>query len=156
MSKEARQCLDSLAAGVNVPAGPAVSAVVLFVSRLRVSSAFYRDVFVMSETVVTDEAVLLVNGSAAEIYLRVVHGRAARPSGLFVSQRAIWTAADANDLNRCEQVLRARGTDVGRTVVADGFSVVQAKDPDGLPVVVSFPGPGSVARQHIMSSVLAY
>jgi hypothetical protein len=35
-------------------------------------------------------------------------------------------------------------------------TVVEGRDPDGLPLVIAFPGPHGAARQEIMSRIYAW
>lgn len=70
-------------------------------------------------------------------------------------RRGIWTAADEEDLERCERFLRDRSAHV-QTMTLDGFRVIEGRDPSRLPVVMTYPGPDEVARHQIMSRIYAW
>lgn len=59
-------------------------------------------------------------------------------------------SADFYGVQRCERVLRARSARVD-TREAEGFTLIEGRDPSGLPVLVAYPGPDEVARLEIIS-----
>ena len=63
-------------------------------------------------------------------------------------QYVIWTAAGAEDLTRCERVLRERSAHV-ETRVSAGVSAVEGRDPDGTVVIVIYPGPDQVPLREL-------
>lgn len=130
--------------------GPRLASVVVFVHDHDVSADFYRELLNMEVTVRTATAALLVGRGGFQVYLRAVGPRAAHPSGHVGAQYVIWTADGPEDLQRCERVLRARSDQVD-TRHGDGFTVVEGRDPSGLPVLVAYPGPDEVARLEIIS-----
>ena len=65
---------------------------------------------------------------------------------------AVWTAGGSVDLDRCAEFLTERGAFTNRTN-SDGVDVVQGRDPDGLPVLITYPGPDQAPRQAISRRV---
>ena len=59
------------------------------------------------------------------------------------------TAGDARDLDRCSEVLKERGTFVGHET-SEGIELVEGRDPDGLPVLIVYPG-AERAPRHVIA-----
>jgi hypothetical protein len=55
-------------------------------------------------------------------------------------QWVAWTAGDAHDLDRCSELLTERGAYVGRDI-SEGITLLEGRDPDGLPSSSSTRGP---------------
>jgi hypothetical protein len=104
----------------------------------------------MEVTVRTATAALLVGRNGFQMCLRAVGSRAHHPSGHVGAQYVIWTADGPDDFQRCERVLRARFDRVDARE-AEGFTLIEGRDPSGLPVLVAYPGPDEVARLEIIS-----
>lgn len=134
--------------------GPRLASVVVFVHDHDASADFYRELLNMEVTVRTATAALLVSRDGFQVYLRAVGPRAAHPVGHVGAQYVIWTADGPEDFQRCERVLRARSDRVD-TRHGDGFTVIEGRDPSGLPVLVAYPGPDEVARLEIISRYYA-
>jgi catechol 2,3-dioxygenase-like lactoylglutathione lyase family enzyme len=132
------------------PSGPRLASVVLFVYDHDVSADFYRELLNMEVTVRTATAALLVSPNGMQVYLRAVGPQAAHPVGHIGAQYVIWTADGPDDFQRCERVLEARSGHVYRRKAA-GFTLLEGKDPSGLPVLVAYPGPDEVARLEIFA-----
>ncbi|MFJ4821602.1 VOC family protein [Streptomyces sp. NPDC088801] len=130
--------------------GPRLASVVVFVHDHDVSADFYGELLNMKVTVRTATAALLVSRNGFQVYLRAVGSRALHPSGHAGAQYVIWTADGPDDFQRCERVLRARSDRVD-TREAEGFTLIEGRDPSGLPVLVAYPGPDEVARLEIIS-----
>ncbi|WP_256098522.1 VOC family protein [Streptomyces agglomeratus] len=130
--------------------GPRLASVVVFVHDHDASADFYRELLNMEVTVRTATAALLVGRGGFQVYLRAVGPHAAHPVGHVGAQYVIWTADGPDDFQRCERVLRAR-SDLVDTRHGDGFTIVEGRDPSGLPVLVAYPGPDEVARLEIIS-----
>ena len=70
-------------------------------------------------------------------------------------QCLVWTAESLDDLARCEEVLRERGT-FSSSSVDHGVRVVEGRDPDDIRVIVVSPvAPGS-DRTSLPSGIYAY
>ena len=135
--------------------GARLASAVMFVSELELSVAFYRQVLGMEVTVGRNSAALLVNAEGFQLYLRETSKRAQHALGGIGVQYVIWTAADIEDLRRCEQFLKDQSAHVG-THSADGFTLVEGRDPNGVPFVITYPGPDQAVRHEIMSRFYAW
>lgn len=130
--------------------GPRLASVVVFVHDHDASADFYGELLNMEVTVRTATAALLVSHNGFQVYLRAVGPHAYHPVGHAGTQYVIWTADGPDDFQRCERVLRARSDRVD-TREAEGFTLIEGRDPSGLPVLVAYPGPDEVARLEIIS-----
>ena len=126
-----------------------LASAVMFVRELERSVRFYREVLALEVAVADRTAALLVSPDGFELYLRSMGPGAHHPLGNVGIQYLIWTADGEEDLRRCEQVLRAWSDHV-TTQTVDGFILVEGRGPDGVPVLVTYPGPDEVPRQHIL------
>ena len=106
----------------------------------------------MDVTVREPSAALLVNAGSFQLYLRQMGPRSPHLLGAIGVQYVIWTAPSAEDLDRCERVLNDRCRHVTRHVI-DGITFIEGKDPSGVPVVITYPGPDQAARHAIMQRV---
>lgn len=130
--------------------GPRLASVVVFVHDHDASADFYEELLNMEVTVRTPTAALLVSRNGFQVYLRAVGPRAFHPSGHVGAQYVIWTADGPDDFQRCERVLRAHSDRV-EIRESEGFTLIEGRDPSGLPVLVAYPGPDEVARLEIIS-----
>jgi catechol-2,3-dioxygenase len=114
---------------------------VVFVRELVRSENFYRDLLELDVEITSTESVMLSTAGGDHLVLRAM-ARAPRVFGGIGVQYLVWTARDAEDLERCERALRERASLVSITV-DHGVKVVEGRDPDGIPVIVVYPpGPG--------------
>jgi len=132
--------------------GPRLSTAVMFVHELDASVAFYSQLLQMDVTVRERSAALLVNAGSFQMYLRQMGPRTPHPLGAIGIQYVIWTASSSEDLYRCERVLDELCRSVTRRIV-DGITFIEGKDPSGVPVVITYPGPDQAARHAIMQRV---
>lgn len=132
-----------------------LASAVMFVHDLDASVAFYRELLRMEVTVRRDSAALLVGRAGFQLYLRSMGPSAQHALGGVGVQYVIWTAPDHEDLLRCEHLLKDAHAHVG-TQTADGFTLVEGRDPSGVPVVVTYPGPDQAVRHEIMSRIYAW
>lgn len=137
------------------PASLVLSSAVMFVSDLERSAAFYAELLGWSITIHGLDVALLACPDGFQLYLRRRGPRALRSSGHIGVQYLIWTAADEADLDRCERVLRNQSGHVVRSA-QDGFTLIEGRGPDNTPILIAYPGPQNVARQHIMSRIYAW
>jgi hypothetical protein len=70
-------------------------------------------------------------------------------------QYATWIAHDPDDLARCERFLQDRAAHVS-TNSFEGRTVIEGRDPDGLPVMVVYPAPDQTTLRQIMTRVYAW
>jgi CBS domain-containing protein len=120
---------------------------VVFVSDLARSLSFYQALLRYPTTVRAADAVLLTGPDGSQLYLRQAGDRSMRRGGFGV-QWVAWTAGDADDLDRCGEVLKERGAYVSRGT-SEGITLLEGRDPDGLPVIVVYPGAEHVPRHVI-------
>jgi catechol 2,3-dioxygenase-like lactoylglutathione lyase family enzyme len=132
-----------------------LASAVMFVAELDRSVTFYRELLGLDVTVRGDEAALLASPDGYQLYLRRIGGRAEHPSGPIGIQYLIWTAENEDDLQRCERVLRAQSAHVSRSTV-DGFTMVEGRGPDGVPVIVTYPGPEQAPRHEILARIYSW
>ncbi|MDX6312734.1 MAG: hypothetical protein QOF44_2198 [Streptomyces sp.] len=135
--------------------GPWLAAVVVFVRDLDQSADFYSDLLKM-ETIARESTALVLAGSGnSNVVLRTIGPRGEHALGAIGVQYACWSAHDPDDLERCERYLKERSAHV-ETNSDEGRTVVEGRDPDGLPVMVMYPGPDRHALAKIMSRVYAW
>ncbi|MGA5598538.1 VOC family protein [Streptomyces cellulosae] len=115
---------------------------------------FYSRVLGMTETVREGNVTLLKSAEGSQIYLRSSKATVHPTSGLGLRAVA-WTADSADDFKAVEQRLRALGAHRD-TVNHEGFTVIEGVDPDGLVLVVVYPGPDDMARHSILTAVAAW
>lgn len=127
----------------------------MFVQDLDESMIFYRGLLSMEVTVRSTSAALLASADGFQLYLRSMGPNAGHPLGGVGVQYVIWTARDHEDLRRCERLLKDGDAHV-RTQTAEGFTLVEGRDPSGVPVMVTYPGPDQAVRHEIMSRIYAW
>jgi len=137
-------------------AGPRLALVVVFVRDLEESAAFYCGLLRLS--VVTRESTALVlsgDGASGAIVLRAIGPRGEHALGAVGVQYSCWAAPDMADLRRCERYLEERSALV-ETTTAEDRTVVEGRDPDGLPVMVMHVPDGADMSGEIMRRVYAW
>ncbi len=135
--------------------GPLLASVVMFVSDLERSVEFYRELLKMRVTVRTPTAALLVGSNDMQVYVRRM-GRVTHALGGIGVQYVIWSADSLDDLHRCERTLKERSAHTSSREMADGFTVVEGRDPDDVPLVIAYPGPNKAARREIMARIYSW
>jgi catechol 2,3-dioxygenase-like lactoylglutathione lyase family enzyme len=136
--------------------GPKLASVVVFVRDLDPAVDFYQELLLMRLAVRTSTAALLVGADDTQLYLRVMGAGGEHPLGAIGVQYVIWTADSPEDLQRCERLLKERAAHIASRETGDGVTVVEGRDPDGLPLVIAHPGPHGAARQEIMARIYAW
>ena len=120
--------------------GARVGSVVMFVQNLDRSVNFYTDVLALEVADRSSTAALLRNADGASLILRAMGHQASHPLGSVGIQYVVWTAAGEEDLARVEGVLTSR--DAHReTRSHNGVTLVEGRDPDGITVMICYPGP---------------
>jgi catechol 2,3-dioxygenase-like lactoylglutathione lyase family enzyme len=131
-----------------------LTSAVIFVRDLDRSKEFYGQLLELDVAVTTGEALLLSAGDGDHLVLRALEG-AAHGSGFVGVQYLIWTARDAADLDRCERLLQGWRAHVSTWIDHD-IRVVEGRDPDDVPVLVTYPsGPGE-GWTRLPTRVFAY
>ncbi|CAG6391244.1 VOC family protein [Streptomyces cocklensis] len=136
--------------------GPKLASVVVFVRDLDRAVDFYQELLLMGVAVRTPTAALLVGTDDTQMYLRVMGSGGEHPLGAIGVQYVIWTADSQDDLHRCEELLKERAAHVASRETGDGVTVVEGRDPDGLPLVIAYPGPHGASQQEIMARIYAW
>jgi CBS domain-containing protein len=126
-----------------------LASVVVFVSDLNRSLAFYQSLLRYTITVSDAEAALLAGPNGSQLYLREVGGDPMRLTDGVGPQLVAWTAGGPDDLDRCAKLLQERGA-YERRDTSEGFTRLEGRDPDGLPVLITYPGPDRAPR-HLIS-----
>jgi hypothetical protein len=129
-----------------------LASAVIFVRELDRSVSFYRELLGWDVTVHDSTAALLVSPDGYEMYLRSMGKDAYHTLGNIGVQYIIWTAPHEDDLKRCEQVLRKFSLQVTNQT-AGMCTIVEGRDPDDLPVLVTYPGPAQVPGHEILQRI---
>jgi catechol 2,3-dioxygenase-like lactoylglutathione lyase family enzyme len=120
----------------------------MFVQNLDRSVDFYRQVLGLTVSDHSPTACLLTSASGSQLILRSMGGGAVHSLGGVGVQYVIWTAADEQDLDRCERALKElsahRETRVGGPVKA-----VEGRDPDDIVVLIIYPGPSEAPLHEL-------
>ena len=145
----------ALDAGTGSVTGLRLASAVMIVTELHHSITFYEELLGWQVAVADDEAALLVGPEGFELYLRAMGPGTQHPLGFVGIQYLIWTATDEADLRRCEDVLRRQSTQVTITA-GDGFTLLEGRGPDHVPVLVTYPGPDQVPRHEILQRIYSW
>ena len=125
-----------------------LASVVVYVSDLTRSLAFYQPLLRYPTTARDVEAALLTGPDGSQLYLHQVGDNSTRRSGGIGMQTVAWTAGGPDDLDRCTELLKQWGAYVGRDT-GENFTSLEGRDPDGLPVIIAYPGPEQAPRHLI-------
>ncbi len=132
-----------------------IGSAVMFVQQLRRSVSFYRDVLGLEVTDESPTAALLTSPGGAQLILRAMGANAAHPLGGVGLQYVTWTAAGEEDLGRCERMLRERSAYRDTRRMA-GITAVEGHDPDGMVVMVTYPGPDASPVQELPARIYGW
>ncbi len=120
----------------------------MFVQNLDRSVDFYREVLALEVSDHSPTACLLTSASGSQLIVRSMGSGGVHSLGGVGVQYVIWTAADKEDLDRCERTLKKlsahRETRVGGPVKA-----VEGRDPDDIVVMIIYPGPNEVPLREL-------
>jgi len=120
--------------------GARLDSVVMFVHDLNRSVSFYSDVLRLHVADRSATAALLIGAKRSQLILRAMGRGAEHALGGVGVQYVIWTADDADDLARCEKVLKDRSAwRDSRTT--EHVTAVEGRDPDDIVVMITYPGP---------------
>ena len=128
--------------------GARLSSVVMFVHDLDRSVKFYTGILGLEVADRSPTAALLSNAEGTQLVLRAMGLGADRALGSVGVQYVVWTAAGKEELERCEQVLREHGAH-RETLVHGEVSVVEGRDPDGIVLMITYPGPDEVPLHEL-------
>ena len=120
--------------------GARLDSVVMFVHDLNRSVSFYSEVLRLHVADRSATAALLIGAKRSQLILRAMGRGAEHALGGVGVQYVIWTADDADDLARCEKVLKHRSAwRDSRTT--EHVTAVEGRDPDDIVVMITYPGP---------------
>jgi catechol 2,3-dioxygenase-like lactoylglutathione lyase family enzyme len=120
--------------------GARLDSVVMFVHDLDRSVRFYSSVLNLHVADRSATAALLIGAKRSQLILRAMGRGAEHALGGVGVQYVIWTADDADDLARCEKVLKDRSAwRDSRTT--EHVTAVEGRDPDDIVVMITYPGP---------------
>jgi catechol 2,3-dioxygenase-like lactoylglutathione lyase family enzyme len=128
--------------------GARLDSAVMFVHELDRSVSFYVEVLGLRVADRSSTAALLLSAHGSQLILRAMGTRASHALGSVGVQYVTWTAAGEDDLSRCEQVLKARSAHT-ETRSCEEVTAVEGRDPDGLTVIVTYPGPDQVPLHEL-------
>jgi len=135
--------------------GARLGAVVMFVQSLDPSVDFYTDVLVLEVADRSPTAALLSNADGASLILRAMGRTAPHPLGSVGVQYVVWTAAGEEDLARAERALTARGA-YRETRRQGGVTLVEGRDPDGVTVMICYPGPDQTPIRELPARIYGW
>ncbi len=120
----------------------------MFVQNLERSVSFYQQVLSLEVADRSPTAALLASAGGSQLILRAMGGSAVHALGGVGVQYVIWTAADEDDLDRCERVLKELSAH--RDSRAAGLvRAVEGRDPDDIVVMIVHPGPDQVPLHQL-------
>jgi catechol 2,3-dioxygenase-like lactoylglutathione lyase family enzyme len=135
--------------------GARLGSVVMFVHNLERSVEFYVHILGLQVADRSTTAALLSNATGTQLVLRAMGPGVGRALGSVGVQYVVWTAADKDDLERCERALQDR-TALRETRSHDGVTVVEGRDPDDLMLVISYPGPDQVPLHQLPARIYGW
>ncbi|MGZ6964333.1 MAG: VOC family protein [Acidimicrobiia bacterium] len=117
-----------------------VSSAVIFVTELERSTRFYVEVFGCEISISAPDAALLLDPAGFQIYLIAKGSHASHPTSGIGDRHLLWAGESAESLTDFRNVLQDKGcyTD---THSAGEVTFVEGRDPDGIRVMIAYPGP---------------
>ncbi|GGX76234.1 VOC family protein [Streptomyces fructofermentans] len=130
-----------------------ISSLIIRVAELERSIEFYSRVLGVEVALRDTNLVLLTSADGSQIYL---HGQnSTRTTGRLGLHAATWTAESEADLLAVESRLKELEAH-RRTMKHDDYMIVEGRDPDGMAVLISYPGPSDSVRRTIISAVATW
>jgi catechol 2,3-dioxygenase-like lactoylglutathione lyase family enzyme len=131
-----------------MPDGSRIGSAVMFVQNLDRSVSFYQQVLSLEVADRSPTAALLASGGGSQLILRAMGAGAVHTLGGVGVQYVIWTAADEDDLDRCERVLKELSAHRDSRA-AGPVRAVEGRDPDDIAVMIVHPGPDQVPLHEL-------
>jgi catechol 2,3-dioxygenase-like lactoylglutathione lyase family enzyme len=135
--------------------GSRLESAVMFVQDLDRSVDFYREVLGLVVSDRSPTACLLTSASGSQLIVRSMGSGGVHALGGVGVQYVIWTAADKEDLDRCERTLKKlsahRETRIGGPVKA-----VEGRDPDDIVFMIIYPGPSEVPLHELPTRIYGW
>lgn len=135
--------------------GARLVSAVMFVRNLERSVRFYAELLTLDIADRTPTAALLISQAGSQLILRAVGETAMHALGGAGIQYLVWAAGSAEDLARCEQVLK-RHSAYTETRSGHGLTAVEGRDPDRVSVMVCYPGPDAAQLRELPVRIYAW
>jgi catechol 2,3-dioxygenase-like lactoylglutathione lyase family enzyme len=149
-AREASPMTLAAAAYAGIGYTPTLTTAAVFVTQLSRSVDFYSRLMGCTVAVAEPKAAILLTAGGFQIYLVERGARAAHPLGGVGVHRLMWAVGGAAELDRFRVALQAEGAYVDSFTEGD-ITFVEGRDPDGLRVVVAYPGPRARPRSIVAS-----
>ncbi len=120
--------------------GTRIGLAVMFVQELDRSVSFYCDILGLRVTDTSPTAAQLVSDHGSQLILRAMGSNATHALGSVGVQYVVWEAPDKEYLDQCERLLKKHSAHT-ETRTDGGNRAVEGRDPDGIVVMVVYPGP---------------
>jgi catechol 2,3-dioxygenase-like lactoylglutathione lyase family enzyme len=127
---------------------------VTFVTDLDASVGFYTEVIGLEVADRDATAALLACAEGTPLILRAMGRDDTRAPGSVGVQYVTWTVGQ-DELARAEAVLRRRSAYIETRRDAD-VTVVEGRDPDGIPVMLAHPGPDELPLRKLPPRIYAW
>lgn len=131
------------------------SLAVIYVRDLEASVSFYADVLGLKTVDRDATAALLGTDNRSTLILRSMGQNATNSPGSTGVQYVLWAVDGEQDLDRAEHALKARSAHV-ETRRAEGYAVVEGRDPDSTPVMVAYPAPDQMPLKTLPPRIYAW
>jgi CBS domain-containing protein len=126
-----------------------LASALVHVSDLARSLEFYQPLLQYPVTVRDPDAAVLAGPFGSQLCLRQAGAKSSGRSDDGVGLQLVsWTAGGRDDLDRCKELLEKRGGYVGLHTT-EGISLLEGRDPDGLPVLIAHSGPDEALRDFV-------
>jgi catechol 2,3-dioxygenase-like lactoylglutathione lyase family enzyme len=128
--------------------GARLDSAVMFVQNLDRSVSFYTELLALEVADRSPTAALLISGAGSQLILRAMGSGAVHSLGGVGVQYVIWTAADEEDLDRCERLLKKLSAH-RETRTCGPAKAVEGRDPDDIVVLITYPGPDKMPLHEL-------
>jgi catechol 2,3-dioxygenase-like lactoylglutathione lyase family enzyme len=135
--------------------GVRIGSVVMFVRDLARSVEFYTDVLALEVADRSPTAALLGSAGGSQLILRGMSTKGAHALGAVGVQYVIWASPSEDGLNRAERALKHRSAH-RETRLLKGCAAVEGRDPDDIPVVITYPGPDQVPLHELPARIYGW
>jgi catechol-2,3-dioxygenase len=135
--------------------GAQLSAAVMFVRNLDRSASFYQEVLALKAIDRSTTAVLLSSADGGQLVIRSMGENAPRALGSVGIQYVVWASGSQEDLERSERALRDRSAHRD-TRHSDGVTAVEGSDPDGIVVLIIYPGHDQQPLRELPTRIYAW
>jgi catechol 2,3-dioxygenase-like lactoylglutathione lyase family enzyme len=135
--------------------GIRLNGAVMFVRNLDRSVTFYRELLGLEVIDRSPTAALLTNEDGSQLVLRAFGQNATHALGSIGPQYLTWIAASKDSLDQLAETLQRHSA--YRETRTDGeVTVVEGRDPDDLPVILVYTGPGMAPIRSIPTRIYAW